>query len=261
MNNARSFTRLALTSALATLALAGCTTAGEQRADAAASDARTAIASGEAQAAVASAELAVEQEPRNAGYRAMLGAAYLDAGRFASAATAFDDALTLGEASPRTALGYALALIGSGDQRAALGVLDDWRGQIPAADRGLALALAGDPNRAVQVLSDTLRSGENNAKVRQNLAYSYALQGNWRAARVMAAEDVPGDMLDARLSQWAKTATEGAHRERVAGLLDVPVARDPGLPQRLALNEAPAAQQQLAEAAAMAPMAPAPAQA
>ena len=42
--------------------------------------------------------------------------------------------------------------------------------------------------------------------VRQNLAYAYALAGNWRAARVMAAEDVPADQLDARLAQWAASA-------------------------------------------------------
>ncbi|WBY17506.1 SPOR domain-containing protein [Erythrobacteraceae bacterium WH01K] len=249
----QSFTRLALTSAVATVALAGCTSAGGQRADLAASDARTAIASGEAQAAVASAESAVAQEPRNATYRAVLGAAYLDAGRFQSAATGFEDAITLGDTSPRTALGYSLALIGAGDQNAALGVLEDWRDSIPAADRGLALALAGDADRGVHVLASTLRAGNNTAKVRQNLAYAYALQGNWRAARVMAAEDVPGDMLDARLSEWAKTSTGDAHRERVAALLNVPVRRDGGMPAALALNVAPGAEQQMAEAAAMAP--------
>ena len=250
----QSFTRLALTSALATVALAGCTSAGGQRADIAASNARTAIAAGEAQAAIASAEAAVAQESRNAGYRAMLGAAYLDAGRFTSAATSFQDAISLGDTSPRTALGYSLALIGAGDQTGALGVLEDWRDSIPAADRGLALALAGDADRGVHVLASALRGGQNNAKVRQNLAYAYALQGNWRAARVMAAEDVPGDMLDARLSEWAKTATGDAHQERVAGLLDVPVTRDAGLPAALALNNAPGTEQRMAEAAAMAPV-------
>lgn len=250
----QSFTRLAMTSALATVALAGCTSAGGQRADIAASNARTAIAAGEAQAAVASAEAAVAQESRNASYRAMLGAAYLDAGRFTSAATSFKDAISLGDTSPRTALGYSLALIGAGDQTGALGVLEDWRDSIPAADRGLALALAGDADRGVHVLASALRGGQNNAKVRQNLAYAYALQGNWRAARVMAAEDVPGNMLDARLSEWAKTATGDAHQERVASLLDVPVTRDAGLPAALALNNAPGTEQRMAEAAAMAPV-------
>ncbi len=252
-----SFTRLALTSALATVALAGCTAAGGKRADTSASDARVAIAQGKSASAVANAEAAVAQEARNATYRAMLGAAYLDAGRFASAATSFQDAISLGDTSPRTALGYSLALIGKGDRTAALGVLSDWRDDIPAADRGLALALAGDPDRGVHVLANALRGGQNNAKVRQNLAYAYALQGNWRAARVMAAEDVPGDMLEKRLSDWARTATDGAHQERVAGLLNVPVTRDPGQPAALALNIAPAEEQRFAEAAALAPAMPA----
>ena len=247
------FTRLALTSALATVALAGCTSAGGPRADVAASDARTAIASGETAAAITSAEAAVAQESRNATYRAVLGAAYLDAGRFASAATSFEDAMALGDSSPRTALGLSLALIGQGNEAAALGVLSDWRDDIPASDRGLALALAGDADRGVHVLSNALRSGQNTPKMRQNLAYAYALQGDWRAARVMAAEDVPGDQLDARLSAWARTATDGAHQERVATLLNVPVRSDPGQPTALALKTAPGADQMLAEAAALAP--------
>ena len=256
MNRTHSFARLALTSALATVALAGCTTAGGQRADVAASNARTAIEAGKSSAAIASAESAVQQESRNAQYRAMLGAAYLDAGRFASAATSFDDALSLGDTSPRTALGYALALIGKGDDRAALGVLEDWRDDISPADRGLALALAGDTDRGVHVLASALRGGDNTAKTRQNLAYAYALQGNWRAARLMAAEDVAGDMLDARLAEWARTATHGAHQERVAGLLGVPVTGDAGQPAHLALNIAPVSEQRFAEAAAIGELAP-----
>ena len=259
MIRTHSTARLALTSALATIALAGCASAGGARADVAAGNATAAIKAGESSKAVASAEAAVAQEPRNAPYRAMLGAAYLDAGRFASAATSFDDALTLGDTSPRTALGYALALIGKGDNSAALGVLEDWRDDIPAADRGLALALAGDADRGVHVLATALRSGQATPKMRQNLAYAYALQGNWRAARVMAAEDVPGDMLDVRLAEWARTATQGAHQQRVAGLLGVPVVGDSGQPTHLALNIGPATQQRFAEAAAIAQPVAAPA--
>ena len=53
-------------------------------------------------------------DPRNAGYRAVLGAAYLETGRFASAATAFGDALDLGDQDPRTVLSYALAKVATG---------------------------------------------------------------------------------------------------------------------------------------------------
>ncbi|ABC62301.1 SPOR domain-containing protein [Erythrobacter litoralis] len=244
---------LALTSALGLVTLAGCSAQGAPRADVSASKAQTALQKGDSDQAVASAEAAVLAEPRNAAYRAVLGAAYLDAGRFASAATSFDDAMKLGDTSARTALGYALASIGKGDNARAIAVLDDWRDDIPAADLGLALALAGEADRGVHVLGTALRGGESTPKLRQNLAYAYALQGNWRAARVMAAEDVSPTELDARISKWAHMAKPEDYQQRVAGLLDVPVRADAGQPVQLALGNNPSAEQLAAEAAAMDP--------
>ena len=242
---------LALTSALGLVTLAGCSAQGAPRAEVSASKAQTALQRGQTDQAIASAEAAVLAEPRNAAYRAVLGAAYLDAGRFASAATSFDDAMKLGDTTGRTALGFALAAIGKGDNARAIAVLDDWRDDIPAADLGLALALAGDADRGVHVLGNALRAGEATAKVRQNLAYAYALQGNWRAARLMASEDVPPAELDARISQWAMMAKPEDYQKRVAGLLDVPVRADAGQPMQLALNNNAGAEQFAAEAAAM----------
>ncbi len=243
---------LALTTALGLVALGGCSTQGAPRADLSASKAQVALERGESDKAIANAEAAVLAEPRNAAYRAVLAAAYLDHGRFASAATTFEDAMTLGDQSARTALGFALASIGRGDNARAIAVLDDWRDQIPAADLGLALALAGDTNRGVDILGGALRAGENSPKLRQNLAYAYALQGNWRAARVMAAEDVPPDQLDARISQWAAMTGRENFQHRVAGLLGVPVKADAGQPVMLALDSSRGAEQLAAEAGAMA---------
>ena len=58
------------------------------------------------------------------------------------------------------ALGYALAAIATGDRVAALEVLEDWRDDIPAADLGLALALAGETEQGVHVLSNAVRGGD-----------------------------------------------------------------------------------------------------
>lgn len=242
-------TALALTTALSMVTLAGCSAQGAPRADLSVSKAQTALQRGDTDKAVANAEAAVLAEPRNAAYRAVLGAAYLEAGRFDSAATSFDDAMKLGDTSGRTALGYALAAIGKGDNAGAVAVLDDWRDDIPAADLGLALALAGQPDRGVQVLGNALRSGQISPKLRQNLAYAYALQGNWRAARLMASEDVAPDQLDARISEWAQMAKPEDYQRRVAGLLNVPVRADSGQPAQLALNINPGAEQYAVEAA------------
>lgn len=243
-------TALALTTAIGLVTLAGCTAQGAPRADVSASKAQTAMQRGKSDQAIINAEAAVLAEPRNAAYRAMLGAAYLNAGRFDSAATTFDDAMKLGDTSPRTALGYALAAIGKGDNRAAIAILEDWRDELPAADIGLAIALAGQPERGAQILGNALRSGENTPKLRQNLGYAYALQGNWQAARVMAAEDLAGSALDARITEWAQMVRPEDYQRRVAGLLNVPVRADSGQPAQLALNASMEAQQLASQTAA-----------
>lgn len=239
---------LVASTALATTALGGCATSAAPRADLSASEAQAALAKGKAERAVEHAEAAVLAEPRNAAYRAMLGAAYLEAGRFRSAATSFDDAMELGDETARTALSYALAETAAGNNAAALATLEDWRDEIPAADLGLALALAGRPDHGAHVLANALRGGENTPKVRQNLAYALALQGNWRAARIMAAEDVPADQIDARLGEWARAAHPEAHGARVAALLNVPLAADAGQPVELALANHPSVEQLAAQA-------------
>ncbi len=164
----------------------------------------------------------------------------MEAGRFVSAAASFKDAMDLGDDSGRTALSYALAQTAAGNPATARTVLDQNRSAIDAADLGLALALAGDPDQGVHVLGNALRNGANTAKMRQNLAYAYALQGNWRAARLMVAEDVPADQVGERIGEWAQTITPGLEQHRVARLLNVPLVKDAGRPAMLALSGAPA---------------------
>ncbi len=243
---------LALTTALATASLSGCTTKAAPPATLSASKAQSALGEGQASKAVAYAEAAVLAAPRDAQYRAMLGAAYLEAGRFQSAATSFQDAMSLGDNSPRTALSYALAQTAVGNYPKAVAVLDDWREDLDPADLGLALALAGRPDEGANVLANALRGGQNTAKVRQNLAYAYALQGNWRAARLMVAEDVPADQVGARISEWARAVQPEMYQARVAKLLGAPVVRDAGQPIGLALSNHPSSEQLAAEAAALA---------
>jgi cell division septation protein DedD len=197
--------------------------------------------------AVARAEEAVAKSPTNAALRSVLGQAYLRSGRFVSATDAFTDAMALGDGSARSVLGLALANIARGNNREALGILDHAQGGIPASDLGLALALAGESGRGVAVLTDALRGGENTAKVRQNLAYAYALDGHWAEAKIMMTQDVPGDQLNARLTQWAASGRPSLYQERVAALVGAPVRADSGQPANLALNGAPVTAQAAAE--------------
>jgi tetratricopeptide (TPR) repeat protein len=185
-------------------------------------------------------EKAVLKSPNLAAPRAQLGQAYLRDGRFVSAATALTDAVSLGDQTGRTALGLALAQIANGQSRDAVAALDHAVTAIPAGDLGLAYALAGESARGVAILSDAVRAGPATPKLRQNLAYAYALDGRWTEARVTATMDVPADQIDARLEQWAMSMRTGAEHERIATLLGVPVRDDAGMPAALALN-APAA--------------------
>lgn len=247
INNPRRAAGLALTSAIAGVLLAGCS---GMPAGAVASTGTTATIKADGRA-IAKAERNVQAEPRNAAFRAALGTAYLNSGRFASAATTFDDAMKLGDTSPRTVLSLALAQMGQGRMREAAALLNDWEGDIATADLGLALSLAGQPDRGIHLMSNAIRAGDNTPKMRQNLAYAYALAGRWREARLMAAQDVPADKLGDRIQQWAELSAPEAWHQRIASMLEVPAGvRDQGQPAMLALNNAPGIEQLVAEAGA-----------
>ncbi|MEY3905795.1 MAG: hypothetical protein RIR59_618, partial [Pseudomonadota bacterium] len=93
--------------------------------------------------AVAQAERAVAAMPYAADYRRMLGDAYLAAGRFRSAETAFADALSLQPDQPQAVLGLVLSKIALGQSAAAQEMLATHQSVLAVSDYGLALALAG----------------------------------------------------------------------------------------------------------------------
>lgn len=249
----RRMVALAVSTAMAAGLLTGCAAQSAPRADVSASRAEASLAKGKPQQAVEHAEAAVLAEPQNASYRAMLASAYLDAGRFASAESTFRDAMKLGDNSTKTALSLALALDGQAKYQQADTLLRDWEDQIAPADLGLAYALSGDAGRGIQVMSNAIRGGENTAKMRQNLAYAYALAGRWQEARLMAAQDVPANQVGDRMEEWAEMAQPQAWQTRVAALLGAPAGVvDAGQPAHLALVNNPSVQQLAAEARGLA---------
>ncbi|SFP49953.1 SPOR domain-containing protein [Sphingomonas rubra] len=194
-------------------------------------------------AAVMLAEQAVAAAPGEADYRALLARAYLQAGRFASARDASGDALRLRPADGRSALNLVLATIATGDWQRARAVLAANEGQIGAADRGLALALAGDPAGGVAVLMQAAREPGASAKTRQNLALALALSGQWSLARAVAAADMSPAEVDRRIAEWAQFVQPSAASDQVAALLGVRAVADAGQPVAIALGtpgEAPA---------------------
>lgn len=188
--------------------------------------------------AVRFAEDAVALAPRDAGYRMLLGQSYLQAGRFPSARDTFADVVQLYPANGKAALNLALTQVATGDWAAAQARLHANAAAIPVGDLGLATALAGNPAAAIEILNAAARAPGANAKIRQNLALSYALAGQWNMARVAAAADLSAADLDARLEQWASFAQPRGASDQVAALLGVTPVADGGRPVALALNAA-----------------------
>lgn len=208
-------------------------------AEAQAQEAEKALSRKDAARAVAAAEAAVAAEPKNAGYRSVLGRSYLADGRYASARTAFEDALTLGGGDSRTIVNLALVRAAQGDFTQAQDVLSAHMDKLSAADYGLAMALSGNAHEAIRLLSQAIHDPGATSKERQNLAYAHALAGEWVEARQMASLDLAPAEAVKRVAYWAQMAQPGAETARVAAMIGVPVREDDaGLPARLALNAA-----------------------
>ena len=186
--------------------------------------------------AIAAAEEAVALQPRNGAYRTLLGQAYLAAGRFQSAAGALGDALALNPSDGTAALHLVLAQIATGDWAAARDTLTLHEATISPADRGLALALAGDPATAVAILDTAARRADSDAKTRQNYALALGLAGRWADAKTVAAVDVSPAELDSRILQWISFAKPQRASDQIASLLGVTAIEDAGQPERLALR-------------------------
>ncbi|MEQ1537320.1 MAG: SPOR domain-containing protein [Sphingorhabdus sp.] len=250
MNNTLFF-KLAISTAFIAVPSVGCTQMGVSSASAnvsADAQAKKALAwaqksekmlaKGQVDKALTYAEAAVEGELRNVEYRALLARIYMQQGRFVAAERTLMDVVELGQADPRTIVSLALAKTAQGKVESAISLVDAHRAILPASDYGLALALAGDNKRAVDVLVDAIRSNNATSRTRQNLALAYALDNRWREAQVMASQDMPQTVVDQRIVQWAQYARPGAYEVRVAGLLGVKAQADTGQPVRLALNAA-----------------------
>ncbi len=201
-----------------------------------ADQARTALAAGKVSKAVGLAEAAVAASPREAGYRALLGQAYLNDGRFASATAALTEAVELGATDSNTILSLTLSQIAQGKNAEAVALLTQHRDTVPTSDIGLALALAGDNEGAIYVLTEAARAEGADARTRQNLALAYALSGRWVQARMLASQDLSPAKLEARMAEWSKLAEQPNAQIRVASLIGTKAQQDAGMPVRLALR-------------------------
>ncbi len=199
-------------------------------------EAGEALARGDLARALDAMEQAVALSPRDAGYRLTLADIYMRSGRFQSAEATYRDVLALDSSHPRAAIALALMQAANGRPQDALVQLDSLQGQASASDLGLAYALAGSPQRAVEILEPAARSMGANARTRQNLALAYALGGDWSRARMVASQDVSPAELSQRMTEWAAMASQPGSSNPVVAVLGVNPVADAGQPVRLALN-------------------------
>ena len=248
-----------LATGIAGIALLGGCSSHATRPDKMAQQSREALSRGQTPRATELAEQAVQVDGRNPALRLLLANTYLRAGRFESARQAYADAIELGDDSSKAAIGLVLSELALGQNNAALDTINTYGDVLPAADLGLALVMAGQHERGIDVLTDAIRQGQNQPKVRQNLALAYALSGMWGEAKIMAGQDIPADQVDARIQSWAAMARPEDTRRRVASLLGSPLISDSGQPEALALAHFPAngAGQPAAPEKAVAAVAPA----
>jgi len=184
------------------------------------------------------AEMAVEGDLTNASYRSTLAKVYMAQGKFKSAEQTLNDVLQLGVKDPRTVISLALTRISQGRTASAIALVEANRSVVSDSDYGLALALAGRDEQAVDILTAAIRSSDATARTRQNLALAYAMNARWREARIMASQDLAQTAVNEQISEWAHYARPGAYQRRVAGLLNVTPQADNGQPVRLALANA-----------------------
>ena len=267
------FRKAALSSLLIATTMVGCTGAAFRPSasavqvkgdpDKLAAAAEKAITGRNGTRAVEAAEAAVRLSPQNAAYRHLLGRAYIAAGRFASAQSALADAMALGNADASTIVSLALVQVAQGRAEEARALLAAHADTVPAGDYGLAMAMAGDPAEGVRILSEAIHDPSATARTRQNLAYAYALAGRGTDARLMAGLDMEPLAANKRISDWAQMAEPSLAPLRVAALIGVTPAADPGQPIALALAAPVDAPMALAQAdpvtqADPVPQAPAP---
>jgi Flp pilus assembly protein TadD len=258
----KAFTKAAIASLLVGTTMVGCTgsafrpsaIAPQQSPDRLAASVEKALADRDGARAVVLAEAAVQAMPRDARARQLLGRAYVADGRFASAETALSDAIALGRDDARTIITLALVKAGLGKDREARDLLASHTGTVPAADYGLAMAMAGDAEEGVRILSQLIHDPSATAQTRQNLAYAYAMAGRWKDARMIAGIDLDPLAANQRISQWAQTAAPGMSQQRVAALMGITInGADAGQPVALALAPE-AASAQMARATLVVPV-------
>lgn len=249
--NSNMIVKLALSSAVVAIPTAGCTSLGlpspkamtsvdklAKKAETNNRKAEKQLTKGRLDKAQKYAELAVEGGMTNATYRATLAKVYMAQGKFASAEQTLEDVMQLGVKDPRTVISLALARISQGRTGSAVALIEANRSIVSDSDYGLALALAGRDDQAVDVLTRAIRANGAGARVRQNLALAYAMNGRWREARIMASQDLAQTQVNEQITEWAHYARPGAYQRRVAGLLNVTPQADAGQPVRLALANA-----------------------
>src|SRR3546814_21171550 len=99
------------------------------------------------------------------------------------------------------------------------------------------MALAGDTEEGLRILSAEARQLDATARTRQNLAYTLALAGRWRESKMVASQDLSPEDAGKRVGAWQVLARPGAEVQPGAELMGVTPQAAPGHPSRAAQGD------------------------
>ncbi|MBL4908289.1 MAG: tetratricopeptide repeat protein [Sneathiella sp.] len=85
---------------------------------------------------------------------------------------------------------------------------------------GLSLALSGDYDEAIEVLTDIAFTADSTARMRQNLSFAYGMKGDFTAAALIARTDLPEMEVQENIKYFKLIRKSGATGPKLGMLFD-----------------------------------------
>src|SRR3546814_15176065 len=111
--------------------------------------------------------------------------------------------------------------IARGKSNDARAVLEQHMEIVPASDYGFAMALAGDTEEGLSILSAEARQLDATARTRQNLAFTLALAVRWRGSKMVASQESLPEYAVTRVVTWDELARAEERRGGRKGVVTV----------------------------------------
>ncbi|WP_025899521.1 tetratricopeptide repeat protein [Sneathiella glossodoripedis] len=152
------------------------------------------------------------------------GVSLIKLNEHAKAVLVFEECLALESSNKEARNGLAFAATWIGNYKRAQQlyfklILDEPENLHYRSNYAVSLILDGKYRAAVQELSGWISHPRSTTQHRQNLAFSYAMLGNWSAARSMSERDLPPSLVEQNMSFYRYLHRSGNRGEVRSALL------------------------------------------